>query len=153
MLGVICNIGNTDLLQTTTNHNWPVAHITQCTSPVSHNAPFCNRNVHMGAPFCYKMVHCGTFVQCIVGFLRWVNCWLQHNSWELLNLSTPRRWGGDFKRVISKRALISWAQNTLRWMPQNIFDEVNIGSGGAHRHQPIIPKPMLTKTCVTTWLH
>ena len=27
----------------------------------SHNAPFCNRNVHMCAHFCYKMMHCGIF--------------------------------------------------------------------------------------------
>ena len=50
----------------------PVARIPQCTSLVSHNAPFCNRNVHVGAHFCYKMVHCGTSVGCIVGFVRWV---------------------------------------------------------------------------------
>ena len=35
---------------------------TKCTSPISHNAPFCNRNVHICAYFCYKMVHCGIFV-------------------------------------------------------------------------------------------
>ena len=40
----------------------PFAQIPQCTSPISHNAPFCNRNVHMCAHFCYKMVHCGIFV-------------------------------------------------------------------------------------------
>ena len=33
----------------------------------SHNAPFCNRNVHMCAHFCCKIVHCGIFVWCIVG--------------------------------------------------------------------------------------
>ena len=26
---------------------WPVAQIPQCTSPMSHNATFCNRNVHI----------------------------------------------------------------------------------------------------------
>ena len=31
----------------------PVAQIPQCTSPISHNAPFCNRNVYMYAHFCY----------------------------------------------------------------------------------------------------
>ena len=34
-------------------------HTPQCTSPVSHNSQFCNRNVHMRAHFCYKIVHCG----------------------------------------------------------------------------------------------
>ena len=50
----------------------PVTKIPQCTSPISYNAPFCNRNVHKYAHFCYKMVHCGTFVWCIAGFVRWV---------------------------------------------------------------------------------
>ena len=40
----------------------------------THNAPFCNRNVHIRAYFCYKMMHCGIFVWCIVGFMRWVYC-------------------------------------------------------------------------------
>ena len=44
---------------------------------MSHNAPFCNRNVHMCAHFCYEMVHCGIFVWCIVGFVRWI-------SWRLI---------------------------------------------------------------------
>ena len=35
------------------------AQIPQCTSFMSHNAPFCNRNVHTCAHFCYKTVHCG----------------------------------------------------------------------------------------------
>ena len=50
--------------------NRTLTQIPQCTSPISHNAPFCNRNVHMCAHFCYKTVHCGIFVWCIVGFVR-----------------------------------------------------------------------------------
>ena len=46
-----------------------VAKIQQCTNPISHNASFCNRNVHICAHFCYKMVHCGIFVKSIVGYL------------------------------------------------------------------------------------
>ena len=49
--------------------NRSVAQIPQCTSLMSHNAPFCNRNVHMCAHFCYKMVHCRIIVWCIVGFV------------------------------------------------------------------------------------
>ena len=56
--------------------NRPVAQIPQCTSPISHNASFCNRNVHMCAHFCVKMVHCGIFVKCIVGL------WLVAASWS-----------------------------------------------------------------------
>ena len=40
----------------------PIVQILQCIHVVSHDAPFCNRNVHMRAHFCYKMVHCGIFV-------------------------------------------------------------------------------------------
>ena len=36
--------------------NRPVAQIPKYTSPISHNAPFCNRNVHMCAHFCYETV-------------------------------------------------------------------------------------------------
>ena len=50
-----------------------ITQIPQCTNPISHNAPLCNKNVHICAHFCYKMVHCGIFVQCIVGFVRWVS--------------------------------------------------------------------------------
>ena len=39
-------------------------------STISHNAPLCNRNVHMRAHFCHKVVPCGIFVWCIVGFVR-----------------------------------------------------------------------------------
>ena len=35
--------------------------IPQCTCPISHNAPRCNRNVHTCAHFCYNVVHCGIF--------------------------------------------------------------------------------------------
>ena len=50
----------------------PVAQIPQYTSPTSHNAPICNRNVHMFAHFCHIMMHCGIFVRCIVGFVKLV---------------------------------------------------------------------------------
>ena len=51
----------------------PVAQIPpQCTSPISHTAPFCNINMHMCAHFCYKMVHYGIFVWYIIIFVRWV---------------------------------------------------------------------------------
>ena len=52
--------------------NRPVSQIPQCTSPISHNATFCGRNVQMRAHFCYKMVHCVIFVWCIVGLVWWV---------------------------------------------------------------------------------
>ena len=33
--------------------------ISQSIRQISHNAPFCDRNVHTCAHFCHKMVHCG----------------------------------------------------------------------------------------------
>ena len=54
------------------SNNRSMAQISQCTSAIYHNAPFCNKNVHMAANFCYKMLHCGISVLGIVGFARWV---------------------------------------------------------------------------------
>ena len=57
--------------QTTASSNRPVAQIPQCTSPISHNAPFCNRNVHTfllenGALWDICLVHYGI---CEMGLL------------------------------------------------------------------------------------
>ena len=43
-------------------NNRPISQIPECICAISHNATFCNRNVHMCAHFCYKMVHCGIIV-------------------------------------------------------------------------------------------
>ena len=50
----------------------PISQIPECIRQISHNAPFCNRNVHTCAHFCYKMLHCGIWHRCILGFVRWV---------------------------------------------------------------------------------
>ena len=55
-------------------HNRPISQIPECICAISHNAPFCNRNVHTCAHFCYKMLHCGIWHRCILGFVRWVYC-------------------------------------------------------------------------------
>ena len=76
--------------------NWPNSQIPQCTCPLSHNTPFCNRNVHMCAHLCYKMLHCGTSVWCIVGFVRWVYSWyivILNENWlsshiEIIDIGT-----------------------------------------------------------------
>ena len=49
-------------------NNRPISQIPQCIKQISHNAPFCNRNVHTRAHFCYKMVHYGIRHRCIMGF-------------------------------------------------------------------------------------
>ena len=40
----------------------PDAHIPQWTSPISQDAPFCNKNVHVCAYSCYKILHCGIYL-------------------------------------------------------------------------------------------
>ena len=49
--------------------NRPISQVPQCTWQISHNATFCNRNVHTCAHFCYKMVHCGIWDWCIIRFV------------------------------------------------------------------------------------
>ena len=66
--------GNSGFLLIENNRNRPISQIPQCISQISHNAPFCNRNVHTCAHFCYKMVHCGIWDWCIVGFVQQVYC-------------------------------------------------------------------------------
>ena len=64
---------NCDLsVKKTQTQNRPISQIPECICAISHNATFCDRNVHMCAHFCYKMLHCGIFVWCIVGFVRLV---------------------------------------------------------------------------------
>ena len=46
-----------------------ISQIPHCTSPISHNAPFCNRNLHMCANFYCKMMNCVIFFGCIVGYV------------------------------------------------------------------------------------
>ena len=71
----------------------PISQIPQCTCPISHNAPFCNRYVHTCAHFCYKMVHCmvlnierqksrSTLVQVVACCLTAPSHWL--NSYGLI---------------------------------------------------------------------
>ena len=78
--------------------NRPISQIPQCTSSISHNAPFCNRNVHMCAHFCYKMGHCGILIRCIMGSVRWVyyiEAWtLTDTVFDCYNLGSTH-WGWD----------------------------------------------------------
>ena len=57
----------------TMNSLWPsasgnrlISQIPQCTSPISHNAPFCNRNVHISITRWCNM-HFSVAKRCIVG--------------------------------------------------------------------------------------
>ena len=83
--------------------NRPISQIPQCIRQISHNAPFCNINVHTCAYFCYKMLHCGIWHRCILGFLRWVYSEL----WCFL-LSNTKEWA------------VIWDATTLTWLHCNI---------------------------------
>ena len=48
--------------------NRPISQIPQCIRQMSHNAPFCDRNVH-----CYKLVRCAILDWCIVGYVQPIN--------------------------------------------------------------------------------
>ena len=85
-----CSSGGSVLL------NRPISQIPQCIRQISHNATFCNRNVHMCAHFCYKMLRCGIWCRCILGFVRWVYWFTLSESFQL----TPNRWG-DLKTRLS----------------------------------------------------
>ena len=62
----------------------------QYTSPISCNAPFCNRNVHMCAHFCYKLVHCGISVWYILGIVSTIKCTCLSNFDILCMISDNR---------------------------------------------------------------
>ena len=47
-----------------------ISQIPQRIIQLSHNAPFCNRNVHTCAHFCYKMMHCEIWGWRIVEFVQ-----------------------------------------------------------------------------------
>ena len=70
ILEIIDTVGTA--LHNICKHSRPISQIPQCTSHISHKAPFCNRNVHMCAHFSHEILHCGKLVWCIVGFVRWV---------------------------------------------------------------------------------
>ena len=54
--------------------DWLISQIPQFSGQISHNAPFCNRNVYAFAHFCYTVMHYGTCDWCILGFVQLVYC-------------------------------------------------------------------------------
>ena len=75
IMAVISVVG-LDIMETSSSHlnNRPISQIPKCIRQISHNAPFCNRNVHRCAHFNYKMVHCGIWGWLIVRFVWQVHC-------------------------------------------------------------------------------
>ena len=67
----------------------PISQIPQCIRQISHNAPFCNRNI--SAHFCFKMVYCGIFVECIVVFVQQLYHWLLVRRIHLSPVYSPHK--------------------------------------------------------------
>ena len=53
----------------TVTANTSISQMLQCIRQIIHNAPLCNRNVHMCAHSCFKVVFCGLWDWCIMGFV------------------------------------------------------------------------------------
>ena len=62
--------------------NRSISQIPWCTSPISHNAPLCNRNVHTCAHFCYKWCIVGYLVPCEICEMD-LSCQLQRSDSEI----------------------------------------------------------------------
>ena len=99
--------------------NRPISQISQCIGQISHNTPFCNRNVHTCAHFCYKMVICGIWDWCIVGFVRHPDCWdmIQNKTFSFPLLSTLSL---DLYSVsyhnLDNSSYFIWKVETLKWI-------------------------------------
>ena len=63
----------------------------KCIRWISHNTPFCNRNIHMCGSFCYKIEHYGIYATgldwCIIGFIQQV---YGNGDWRLLGMTFAR---------------------------------------------------------------
>ena len=61
--------------------NRPISQIRQCIKKISHNAPCCNKNVHIllqnGASWNMGLAHCGSF-SCYCGMVNYLNILLTH---------------------------------------------------------------------------
>ena len=69
--------------------NITFAQTPQCTSPVSHNASFCNRKVHIPcAHFCYKMERYGIFNQCQLRKIARHNFNMSAQTWNVNHKET-----------------------------------------------------------------
>ena len=105
-------------------------HIPQGIRQISHNAPFCNRNVHRGAHFCYKMVHCGIFVWCLVGFVRF---FYVHAYGSLLFVKRQRSTHSSPWYILYSRQSMRYLNLFLQFIN---FNAVNNSSEGDPRKTP-----------------
>ena len=126
----------------------PFSLFPQCIRQISHNAPFCNRNVHACAHFCYKMVHCGIWNWCIVGFVQEVcllgmqrspisSLWLQltstpHPLWvhQDKSLAVEEHWNMSTQIRPEPRPSLEFVDSAAAWLKRR-YEELTVMIHGA----------------------
>ena len=126
-------------------HRWlnGLVKIPQCTSPISHNAPFCNRNVHVctflfqnGALWDNWLMHCGI---CEVGvFWGYHVTYLGHNELFCLQGAKP------FPERMLTCLLHPWKQ-ILGNFNTSIFIQEKTFENGAYKMLTILFRPPYVK--------
>ena len=79
---------------------WFISQVPQCIRPMTHNTPFCNKNVHA----CYKMVHCRIWDWCIAGFMQQVYSFI----WYLFLVSESKMLS---IKIMDREDLYHWKIN------------------------------------------
>ena len=94
----------------------PAAEIPQCTSSISQNAPFCNRNVHICAHFCYKVVHCWILVWSHDDVIKWKHFprywpFVRGIHWSPVNSLHKGQWRGALMFSLICTRINFWVNN------------------------------------------
>ena len=102
----VISVVRLDIMESSSHlNNRPISQIPKCIRQISHNALFCNRNMHRCAHFCYKMVPCGIWDWCIVGFV-WQVCCSNVKEFLLnIQLSASHICGTNFVITVSPYVL------------------------------------------------
>ena len=125
----------------TSNDVTNASQIPQCTSPIFHNAPLCNRNVLTCAHFCYNFLDC-----CIVGFVN-----------TLRPRQDGRRFPDDtFERIFLKENVIILIRISLKFVPNGPINSIPAlvqimawhRPGDKPLSEPVLIS-LLTHVCVT----
>ena len=154
MVNGVCRLGNghlgIDLFQ---------KKIPPLTSPISHNASFCNSNVQTCAHFCHKMVHCGIFVSCIVGFVRqidWTGFGVRSHGWpwQPQNMhSGMSKHGSLWHTVVNRACHLTAIAGTTLLVPSHVvrYPLQLIWRWGTHRFHLGVPCLQMRCRDSITW--
>ena len=70
----------------------------------------------MGTHFCYKIVHCEIFVQCIMGFVRWLLTWTnddKDSSYHMASLGRNELTTPSLDQNFIKQSILTKKLNSL----------------------------------------